>query len=417
MNRIIKRTLIIYLSLITILAGMAGAAYAITATDADEFITRSQFATDMSYLQTALDEAESSLMGKINTYRSTDIKFVTWDTPNKQAAATSGSNQGYHNGGNYYPRQATVSNFIYPYGFFNGSGRDKKNGRYTNYEMYRLWDGNYFFTKAMYDDDEASTNSVYYPTVNYAVPIENFPGWYLEVRLRGSGGTYASCLVAPVKLDPNSTTKRPAWTDVLTIRFKKDLFKYCGTQVTPLTTTKVRATTSCDYWYKDNATSYMTPFSYTYPNSTAEPRYSTYNVITDSWIDAETGDYMLNIGLRGCGLSDDGTHAYNYNVWLHNNNCTLNKIIPADNVEYVSGNTLGSVFARGSGSNSYGGIPDAAVIGSGKFDDPYWQYEFVDCANGLTYWHAYRPPSDTKPAGALSNPLPYGIHYSLPIVY
>ena len=51
MNKYIKKCLIVYTSLALILVGMAGAAYAVTASDADKYVTRSQFATDMAYLQ------------------------------------------------------------------------------------------------------------------------------------------------------------------------------------------------------------------------------------------------------------------------------------------------------------------------------------------------------------------------------
>ena len=50
MNRCIKNSLIIYTVLATILCGMIGVTYAITATDADQYVTRSQYATDMSRL-------------------------------------------------------------------------------------------------------------------------------------------------------------------------------------------------------------------------------------------------------------------------------------------------------------------------------------------------------------------------------
>ena len=81
MSKYLKKCLIIYTSLALILVGMAGATYAITATDADQYVTRSEYSVDMSYIQLKLDEKESSLLGIINKYRSTDIKLTTFDTP------------------------------------------------------------------------------------------------------------------------------------------------------------------------------------------------------------------------------------------------------------------------------------------------------------------------------------------------
>ena len=103
MNKYIKKYLVAYISLAVIMCGMVGAAYAITAADAYSYVTRSEYATDMSYLQSKLDETESTLMGQINRYRSTDVKFVTWDTPTKYD--TSAADGGYHNGGNYNVRK------------------------------------------------------------------------------------------------------------------------------------------------------------------------------------------------------------------------------------------------------------------------------------------------------------------------
>ena len=91
-----QKCLIIYTSLALILVGMAGATYAITATDADQYVTRSQYAVDMAYLQNKLDEAEAGLLVNINRFRSTDVKMVTWDTPTRQAAASGSS---YYNQG------------------------------------------------------------------------------------------------------------------------------------------------------------------------------------------------------------------------------------------------------------------------------------------------------------------------------
>ena len=56
MNKYIRKCLIVYVSLATILCGMVGVTYAITATDADQYVTRSQYAVDMAHLQNKLDE-------------------------------------------------------------------------------------------------------------------------------------------------------------------------------------------------------------------------------------------------------------------------------------------------------------------------------------------------------------------------
>ena len=83
MNRYVKKTLMIYITLALVLIGMASVSYAVTAADAYSYVTRSEYATKMSELQQMLDEKESSLMGLINKYRTTDIKFVTFDSPDK----------------------------------------------------------------------------------------------------------------------------------------------------------------------------------------------------------------------------------------------------------------------------------------------------------------------------------------------
>lgn len=64
MNKYIKKCIIIYTSLALILMGMAGVTYAITATDADQYVTRSQYAVDMAHLQNKLDEQEAGLIDR-----------------------------------------------------------------------------------------------------------------------------------------------------------------------------------------------------------------------------------------------------------------------------------------------------------------------------------------------------------------
>ena len=105
MNNYIKKCLIVYISLATVLFGMVGVTYAITATEADQYVTRSQYAVDMAYLQNKLDEAEAGLLGNINKYRATNVKFVTYDTTtvkNEQKNEFKIYVTGY-TGGNYFP--------------------------------------------------------------------------------------------------------------------------------------------------------------------------------------------------------------------------------------------------------------------------------------------------------------------------
>ena len=83
------------------------------------------------------------------------------------------------------------------------------------------------------------------------------------------------------------------------------------------------------------------------------------------------------------------------------------------------GNTYGYYYPKTySGmydTHSY--IPAAYFIGTGIEGDVYWQYEFVDCENGIKYWHAYRPPALAPLSTYSDKPTSVGIHYSLPIVY
>ena len=117
MNKYLKKCLVTYIALTVILCSMAGIAYAVTATDADSYVTRSQFSTDMTYLQTIIGEQEAALIGSINKYRSTDVKFVTFDTPTTQVTGTN-FESGKFTGGNYYPRTkfSSSSGNMYPFG-------------------------------------------------------------------------------------------------------------------------------------------------------------------------------------------------------------------------------------------------------------------------------------------------------------
>ena len=418
MNKYIKKCIIVYSALTLVLVGMAGAAYAITATDADQYVTRSQYAVDMAYLQNKLDEAEAGLMGNINRFRSTDVKMVTWDTPTRQAASSgSGYNQGKHNGGNYFPRVGTNDSNLYGFGYGDtNSINRKKDGAYASYSMYRLWNGNYYFQKDMSYRAEASSNDwEMNPLVSYALPVESHPGWYLIIKLRLGRRNGVVPLFSIVKLDPTSTTPMPMGGDVMTVRFKKDLFVYSGTAVPAITTTKVTNTVGCDY-YQD--TGENGAFAETWSTQYRQSRTGNFNVTTVTWLDDVTGDYMMTISCpynMASGLQTNGNY---YCRLMHWNSFSgaWGQLIPKDNVEYMIGNTLGYLWSYGNATSM--GIPNPARIGTGTGYDGYWEYEFVDCENGIKYWHAYRPPRMTSlPSPAVGNPLPYGIHFCLPIVY
>ncbi len=61
MNRHIKRYLVVYIALVLALVGITGVTYAITSTDADQYVTRSEYAVDMAHLQSKLESAEAGL--------------------------------------------------------------------------------------------------------------------------------------------------------------------------------------------------------------------------------------------------------------------------------------------------------------------------------------------------------------------
>ena len=410
MNKYIKKCLITYISLILVLCGMTGAAYAITSADAYNYVTRSEYATDMQKLQMKLDETESDIMGKINRYRSTDVKFVTWDTPTKYD--TSNRNGGRYNGGNYNARRHyTNASMNYNLGYAGGTDNNtKQQGRYTSYAIYRLWNGNYYFTKDLYYSEHASSQYYFYQTTNYAVPVENFPGWYLEVKLHYRASFMTAVFLSLIKLDPNATSV-PTSTDVLQIRFKKDLFHYVGDNVEPLTTTKTSGYTLFGIYNNSAATS---PLSFQYRTDVNIS--GTASFYTENWIDADTGDYMMTIrGMNRCYAISSGnytniTYRFGDNKYI----ATVIKIIPVDNVEYVTGNLYGNYWTYNHDTGRLA-IPSACAIGTGFLNDPYWTYEFVDGINGIKYWHAYRPPSTVQKGNTA--PIPFGIHYSLPIVY
>ena len=405
MNKYIRKCLIVYTSFALVLVGMAGAAYAITATDADQYVTRSQYAVDMAHLQNKLDEAEAGLMGNINRFRSTDVKFVTWDTPNNYN--TGGNrNRGEHSGGNSYPLYSNYNDWSYAFGYWDGGTTSKRTTRWgASYSMYRLWNGNYFITKDLFFSSEGTNPSLYYPTKNYAVPLESHPGWYMIIRLWDSTHVYQQCLVSYAKLDPNSTTPRPHMTNVVA-RFKKDLFRYVGTGSPRLTTSKRSGSGTLDYYQNNN---YESTFSFNHVNSAVASRTGTNIITTNSWLDEATGDYMVEISGAIANAPD-----IDVSIHFSSSMCTVNWVVPKDNVEYLITGLNGSAYTTMRGNFFIRG----GDIGSGVAGDKWWQYEFVDCENGIKYWHAYKPPKATNDVGAATgNPLPQGIHYCLPIVY
>ena len=416
MNRCIKNSLIIYTVLATILCGMIGVTYAITATDADQYVTRSQYATDMSRLYEELDEKESTLLGTINRYRSTDVKCVTYDNPLKENTATTGNFGGKYNGGNYYPRQFWAS--AGSRGVPVDSIANQKTGNNANVDIYRLWNGNYLITSSLgYSDDSSYTA---YPTVNFAVPCENLPGWYLECRSFWASYNYAEYLISLVKLDatvpyanPFGTFRNQVKNMDLQFRFKKEYFKYIGVTTTKWTNNKYTWTSNVPRYY---GTTYNAPLSYVYHNTETSNNYS---VTCNSWVDPATDDFMLTMK----GLFANGPGYNTATMRITSANWLLGRLIVSDNVEYQSGNTKG-YFWTSTGGNGYScatGFPPPCYIGygPGSYGDGYWEYEFVDCKNGIKYWHAYRKPTLTAPAGETGGGgfHPVGTHYQIPILY
>jgi hypothetical protein len=424
MNRYIKKCLIVYTTLALVLIGMAGVSYAITATDANRYLTRSQFATDMNYLQTLLDEKESGLMGQINKYRSTDVKFVTYDSPTHYNSAASLRDNdpysaGYHTGGNYFPRKRyNASGWQYQRPWYTQT--DMKT-RPTTYSIYRLWDGDYFIGKNLFYQDEATTNpNTYEQCVNFAIPAENYPGWYMVLYIRNvdSRTMYRGSLV---KLDPNVPMPDSAGLQTMTnseliFRLKKDLFIYTADNTSKITnTTKPALTGYNTSWYNttQGTSNNLTYHPFTRTVRAQDVAAGTVTVYSAAWLDPVTGDYMVALrNIMPCG------YANRSNTYSFVDGGQFWRWLPADNVEYVCGNTNGLYTTSYSGAGW--GYPAAELIGTGKDADQFWEYEFVDCVNGLTYWHAYKPPANaTKPGASPPGRVisPAGIHYSLPIVY
>ena len=427
MNKYIKKCLVIYSSLALILVGMVGVTYAITATDAYNYVTRSQYAVDMAHLQNKLDEKEAGLMGNINRYRSTDVKFVTYDTPDhyNTVAAFAGTSRGYHNGGNYFIRSRVDSSgwqFFHPW---NDNSYGKQYA--PSYSIFKIWNGNYFITKNLfYVEENTSPTPTYYHGVNWAVPVEDLPGWYLVIFTYQMDNATRPW-VSLVKLDPNVPMPNITGLNAIintehTVRLKKNLFKYAGDNTAKLPTT-MPAPTSNDISFQkigDGQTNSRTifPFSYTYIST--ESSFGTRTIYHRSWVDAETGDYMFSFrNLVPCGWSGGGTleTAATFTYITGTSFPAICRLIPVDNVEYVMGNSYGNYVTYYAPNANYS-YPPAEAIGTGTHTDPYWRYEFVDGVNGIKYWHAYKYPT-TEQQGTTTGRVrsPFGIHYSLPIVY
>ena len=418
MNNYIKKNLIIYLSLVLILFGMASASYAITATDADAYVTRSEYATKMSELQLMLDETESSLLGKINRYRSTDIKFVTFDSPDKYCT-NNDYGGGYHTGGNFMPRRkldtsnSTWGGYWGVYQYGNQQIANTANAQYKSYNLHRLWNGDYYICNGMTwrsSTDTSVTDAYYYiASSNCAIPVENLPGWYLVVLIMGERDTFTEAFFSLVKLDPTVPYISDAEirSKELVIRLKKDLWTYVSSKTVKITENKTTINKDLVTYHNQ---SYISPLSHSYYSNATTT--TTNGVACSGWIDKETGDYMISYKNFPPTSPTNGNRVLKYNSGT---DVMITRFIPVDNVEYMGGPGCIHEYATGIAMTYPGYLPDARYIGTGQQNDPYYEYEFVDCVNGIKYWHAYKKPGNEKLG--TGTPNIFGIHYSLPIVY
>ena len=123
-------------------------------------------------------------------------------------------------------------------------------------------------------------------------------------------------------------------------------------------------------------------------------------------VDPETGDYLFTLR----NTRPDSQTAYYKTHELSSTNFYFTRFIPVDNVEYVCGgyqNREASVSV-GHSYNCPHPCPDAVA-------NYYTNYgaEFVDCVNGIKYWHAW----EKSAAEGSTRSKPIRWHYSLPIVY
>ena len=416
MNKYIRKCLIVYVSLAIILCGMVGVTYAITASDADQYVTRSQFATDMTNLQLQIDEKESSIMGDINRYRATDIKFSTFDTPDKTYNGSDSSYaHGYYNGGNWFPRKFKSGKTQYGWGMYDSLYDKQQSNRRNNLMLYRLWNGNYFISQALSGKESLSNDSAveYWVQSKCAVPLEDLPGWYVTLGYDYNNSSVARNWMALVKLDPTVPMPDNAGISAIqngehTIRFKKDLWQYNSdqTQSSRALTTTVQTYTVSTAYYQNQG--YMGALIPAYLNNRTSG--GTAGVTWKGWLDPDTGDYMVSFkGMSPC---------CNYHgdiVWRNDNaNQLTTRFIPRDNVEYMMG-PAGSVLQYDRRQAEYARwAPDPRFIGTGHVNDRGWTHEFVDCVNGIKYYHAkYQPFINTDNVNSYNQIQ----HYSLPIVY
>ena len=403
MNKYIRKCLIVYTSLALILVGMAGAAYAITATDADNYVTRSQYAVDMAHLQNKLDEQEAGLMGNINRFRSTNVRFVTWDTPQQL-----GVGNARFSGGNYFLNIRNASGALRTIyrGVENSSNPSGVYARLRYITLHRLWNGNYYIsTDKVYKWTNNSGTTLYSgATYNCAVPCENLPGYYLILSYNTISYNSLGQFAGLFKLDPNVqslTAAQIAAAYPLKFRFKKDLWQYYSS--TNMSDTNYPWNAPAASWYYYSTSGAKSPLNNTY---TTDPSYNytgTANLPWRRYFDPDNGDYMVEVS----GMKE--AHSQATNVYYYDIGTGI-PLIPKDNVEYLMYGT-GALNINGTGLSST--PPNRYVTTRQNAADIRWTYEFVDCENGIKYWHAYKSPA---PA-ALPTYFIHGWHYSLPIVY
>ena len=143
-------------------------------------------------------------------------------------------------------------------------------------------------------------------------------------------------------------------------------------------------------------------------NSNTTMNYST-------WLDETTGDYMCSIQYVRPVSAYYGEDVYVFN----SANIGLCRLVPQDNVEYLMGSIIYDGSGSGRTSTSFASIyPDPRYIGTGLYNDPYYEYEFVDCENGIKYWHVRKKPTKYLISGAAATvPTTLALNYSIPIVY
>lgn len=407
MNNYIKKCLTIYITLALILIGMASISYAITATDADKYLTRSEYAVDIAHLQSMLEAQEAGLMEDINRYRKTDIKFVTYDTPDyQQISGGNAYEKGYYNGGNFFPRprtSAATGSHRWYWGRMD-AWDNQPHAAHKNLSIFRLWNGNYLLTTPMFYRTSTSTSTSaieFYSGVNFAVPIENFPGFYVVFYLERTTNSYACYRIAFTRLDWSVPySKAPVIGDTMKFRFKKDKFVYVSDTVTKLTTTEQKNTNIATNVFQNNA--FNTAFTRT---SRSDQSTVGISMTCTGQVDPKTGDYLFTIS--GNHRPDTETSCFRTHE-LTSANFFFTRFIPSDNVEYVcAGNNYNESNAN---SGSAYVVPSPIPVHNMLRD---YGYEFVDCENGIRYWHCWQK-SKAEGSG-LNRPLRW--HYSLPIVY